>query len=199
MDRRALLATVGTTCFSGCVDSFSAATSDETPTRTDTSTDIDSTPTPWSTVEDCEGYEPVLPADSVHEGVVGGLSLTVDQASLAVGETLTVRLENTSSEEQKSGQKREYVVEQRGPDGWTSIFWAEEPADVGWYPGGVSHLPGQGYVWKLPVTESGLDSAHDFRVCRSIEPGQYRFVYFGVVSDQNDADAIGAQFTVTTP
>ena len=185
MDRRALLATIGTTCFSGCVGSFSAATSDETPARTDTSTDP--TPTPWSTVDGCAGYGPVQPVESVEDGTVGGFSLTVDADRVAVGE-------------QTSGNKREYVVEQRGPDGWTSIFWAEEPADVGWYLGGVSHLPGQGYVWKLPVTESGLDSAHDshdFRVCRPIEPGQYRFVYFGVVSDE--ADAVGAQFTVTAP
>ena len=135
-------------------------------------------------------------------GPLAGFNLTLDQRTIALGDTLTVSLRNVTGNTQTTGNRRKYDVQYRGSNGWHTIFGVEHNSV--WNDIGVGHEPNHGFTWQFPFTRDGLSSlAGHYGVCAPINPGTYRFVYWGITTEQEEKEdyetdyAIGVSFTIT--
>jgi len=111
-------------------------------------------------------------------------ALRVESTEYQRGDTLRVRLHNTSETRQRRGSDGAIFLQMYTQNGWESIDIQLEgndlfgdsrvTADVERFqqPGGVQQ-------WRFPVTESGLPG----RVCPDLQPGRYRVVYTGIDVD----------------
>jgi hypothetical protein len=113
-----------------------------------------------------------------------------------------VSLRNVTDSTQSTGNRRKFDVQYRGSDGWHTIFGKKDDSflnDIG-----IEHEPNQGFTWEFPVTRDGLSSlTGHYGVCTPINPGTYRFVYWGITTEQEKKEdyetdyAIGTSFTVS--
>lgn len=139
----------------------------------------------------------------VESGPLGGVALTLDRETVPVGGSLTARLRNVSDEERVTGNRHKYDVERETAEGWRSVLWRDE--DAGWTDEGIAHGPDEGFTWALTLSREGLASRGDggpaFRACAPVEPGTFRFVYWGIApaaERERDVEyALGREFTVT--
>jgi hypothetical protein len=197
--RRLLRGALGTTALglAGCLDAANGLTADGSPVTSRTTT------TPTTTDDaDCTGYEP-LPGtfDVVEYGTLGDFALSVEPETVATGDEFTVRLRNTADGEAMTGNRRKFDVQRDADDGWTTVYRVE--GRMLWTDEGVVHQSGEGFTWDLSATRDGLAPADSaYRVCDPVQPGSYRFVYWGVTppaeeeSDFETDYAIGAKFEV---
>lgn len=137
-------------------------------------------------------------------GPLAGFNLTTDQQTIALGDTLTVSLQNVTNTTQVTGIRQKYDVQYRDSDGWHTIFGVID--NYAWTDQGISHEPNRGFTWEFPFTRDGLSNIagnNGYGVCAPINSGTYRFVYWGVTTDQEEKEdyetdyAIGTSFTVT--
>lgn len=195
MKRRSVLGATGCLLMtlSGCSSRLSA--SSDTDTRTSSST---ATGTPTAPCE--RELKHITTEWTVETGTLEGFELAVSEESVPLGGTITVRLTNTTDEERNSGIESKYDVQRRTDAGWRSVFRYEGP---GWEDLAVGHDPGEGYRWELTLTEDGLSRPREdelgpaYYVCDPLDPGTYRFLYFGISSPSTKQSALGIQFTVT--
>lgn len=119
---------------------------------------------------------------------------------MATGDEFTVRLRNASDGEAMTGNRRKFDVQRDTGDGWTTVYRVEK--QTFWSDVGVVHEPGEGFAWELSVTPDGLTPPDSpYRVCDPVQPGSYRFVYWGVTPPEEESDfeteyAVGARFEV---
>lgn len=210
LSRRKLLSLTAigfSTALAGC--NQSPASPDTT--ATDTTTTAQQTPaTPQNRdgragpAPSCTGeYTSFTPHWVVEgSGPLAGFDLTTDQHTIALGDTLTVSLRNVTGKTQTTGNRRKYDVQYRDSNGWRTIFGVEHNA--AWTDIGVVHEPNHGFTWQFPFSRDGLSSlAGHYGVCAPITPGTYRFVYWGITTEQEEKEdyetdyAIGTSFTVT--
>lgn len=121
------------------------------------------------------------------------LSLRVDETGHAYGDMLAVRLTNVTDRLVYTGNRAKYTLQTHTGDGWQDVRVAPEDAHFGYTDEAVSHAPGDGFEWRVELTESGLveDTFHDgAEVCPDLETGRYRFAFFGVAGD----GAVAASF-----
>lgn len=140
----------------------------------------------------------------VEPGPMDGFELTTGPQSVSIGGTLDVELSNVASTERTTGPKADYDIQHRAPGGWQSIFRTDQRNYVS---PGISHPPGDGFTWEISMTRRGLTQIDrrwdqtNLYVCEPLEPGTYRFVYWGVAPpvefDTDGEYAIGKEFTVT--
>lgn len=154
----------------------------------------------------CGDYDPIDPGWVVAgRGPLGGFDLTLNRRELDIGDTLTPTLTNVTDREQSTGNRKKYDIQYRGADGWHSIFGTD--GIVPWTDEGVGHQPGTGFTWELTFTQDGLTEAVDhgpaYYVCSPLEPGTYRFVFWGITTDRERREdfetdyALGVPFTVS--
>lgn len=149
----------------------------------------------------CSAGERFSIVDVVETGQLGGFTMAVDPAEVQREDTLTVRMENASEEEQLSGNRRKFTIHRRVNGEWQSVY--TEGEKVGWNDIGIQHEPGEGFTWELPVSKAGFsDAPNHLEACEAVEPGDYRFVYWGVGTEKEEATdweqeyGLGAEFTV---
>lgn len=219
MDRRAMLRlfTAGAgLSLTGCLSTETRSngdTADSTRTSTNTPEDQTHTDTP---VEDGEAsappscpseYTPLEPSWVVEgPGPLGGFDLSLDTREIQRGDTLNATLTNVTNEEHSSGIKQKYDIQYQSESGWHTIFGTEEDYAV-YLDLAIAHPPGEGFSWQLEFTQEGLTDAVDdpvtYHVCTSLDPGTYRFVYWGITTEreaQNDYEtdyALGVPFSVS--
>lgn len=137
-------------------------------------------------------------------GPLGGFDLTLNQHTLTRGATLTASLRNVTDEPQTTGNKQKYDVQYKTSKGWRTIFGLKD--NYIWTDEGVGHKPGHGFTWRFPIAEDGLSTLTDrgnYGVCTPLAPGTYRFVYWGITTEQEAQEdyetdyALGVPFTVT--
>lgn len=155
---------------------------------------------PSTSTQGCAGVEPIEARWTVRTGSLAGFSLTLSDAVVPRGSDLTVALTNTADERRVSGNKQKYDVQRRTDGEWRSIL--SKPRDVVFTDEGISHAPSTGFDWELTISPSGLVTADaPFVVCDELDPGRYRFVYWGLTPKaERDAEteyALGAAFEVT--
>lgn len=180
MKRRAFLATVGALVpLAGC-----AAVTGSNDSETE-----------------CSPEERFTIVDVVETRQLGGFTMAVDPAEVQHGETITVTMENASDEEQLSGNRRKFTIHRRVDGKWQSMY--TEGEHTGWNDIGIQHKPGEGFTWELTVSKSGFSEApNHLQACAAVEPGDYRFVYWGVGTEKEEATdweqeyGLGAEFTV---
>jgi len=137
-------------------------------------------------------------------GPLAGFNLTTDQQTIALGDTLTVSLRNVTGNTQTTGNRRKYDVQYRNSNGWHTIFGKKD--NYFWNDIGIEHQPSQGFTWQFPFSRDGLSNIAEnngYGVCAPINTGTYRFVYWGITTEQEEKEdyetdyAIATSFTVT--
>lgn len=140
----------------------------------------------------------------VREGPLDGFALDLSTDAVPRGGQLTVTLRNVTAGERTTGIKRKYDIERQTDSGWQSIFW--KPKNAYWTDEAIAHSPGEGFTWSFTVTQRGFRAVEGqpaYYVCAPLEPGTYRFVYWGITPEaehQSDAEmdyALGSTFTIT--
>lgn len=202
----------------GCTSSNTTGTPPPTATETERPRETpteSATPTPVETpigsgqagpAPSCGDYEPIDPGWVVAgRGPLGGFDLTLNRRELVRGDTLTPSLTNVTDAEQSTGNRKKYDIQFRGAEGWHSIFGTDGIAP--WTDEAVGHQPGEGFTWELTVTQDGLTEAVDhgpaYYVCSPLEPGTYRFVFWGITTERERREdfetdyALGVPFTVS--
>jgi len=130
----------------------------------------------------------------VSQGTAGGFEVTADPPTLSLGDCVTFRLTNTGDESQVTGTKQTYDIHRKTAEGWRSVLFTNRR---GYNSLGIRHEPGEGFVWKRRFSQAGLSRDSEYRgirACEPLEPGTYRFVYWG---GAGHFDAIAAEFEVT--
>jgi hypothetical protein len=148
-----------------------------------------------------EGYESLNPWWIVEDpGPLAGFELRLDRESYAVGDELVAKLRNITKEKQETGNKYTYDIQYEGADGWHTIIGTREDDEFGWDEVGYLFPPGNGWTWRLTLTQPGVwdgwdgeGSGQGYFACQPLTSGNYRFVYWGVGESE---DAIGIPFTV---
>ena len=97
------------------------------------------------------------------------------------GETVQIRLTNVSARPIGVGNRHKYAFEVQTADGWVDVRGDDD--GVFEYTDELIRLsPGEGLEWSIELTESGVVADHpqsSARVCPSLQPGRYRFVFWG--------------------
>lgn len=97
------------------------------------------------------------------------------------GDPFHVEMTNVSSRPVGVGNHGKYALEVETEDGWTDV----RGSDTGRFEYTdelLSMRPGDVVEWPFTTDEEGLVADHpndDLRVCPDLEPGRYRFVFFG--------------------
>lgn len=183
MNRRAYLTMMST----GVVSLAGCATSADS--RTTTSPSV-------STSSECTTDKQRLSFDfekdyNLAYDSISGFTLTAQPETVAIGDTLTIRLVNTTDKTLTTSNRRHYTIQKRVAGGWKHIFWAAD--ELPYFSGLVSHKPDKGLMWSWSVTEDGL-STERYHVCDALTIGTYRFVFFGVGKlEQGDTTNGGEQ------
>ncbi|SEH42259.1 hypothetical protein SAMN05192561_101879 [Halopenitus malekzadehii] len=104
------------------------------------------------------------------------------------GETVAIDLVNVAGRTLSTGNRHKYALEVRTTDGWTDVRGARgDPARFEYTDEAIGHPPGEGFEWSFDLTEEGLLEGHPLAdrltVCPDLQPGRYRFVYWGVPTD----------------
>jgi len=117
---------------------------------------------------------------------------------------LTVSLRNVTSKTLYTGNIGKYDVQYRTEDGWHTTFGKKD--HVYWTDEAIEHEPRQGFTWQFPFTHDGISQVVDnpgYGTCTELEAGTYRFVYWGITTEQEENEdyetdyALGVPFTVT--
>lgn len=149
--------------------------------------------------QDLNRYEPNWEANGPEPRL--GFELSLEKQIIEMGDTLVANVTNVTSETQNISDKGRFDIQYHGRDRWASIFDIkfDTPAytlDLDTYD------PGAGIEYRLPFTQSGLmnpiDRSPTLYRCSALEPGNYRFVYFGLIREnQQDGPDPGIKIPFT--
>lgn len=144
---------------------------------------------PVGTVPDCpEPYKSLEPFWVVAgSGPIGGFELRLNRNRYSVGDILEANLVNRTSKSQPTGGKDRVDIIYKGEEGWHTIFGSIE-GNPDWLAERILHKPGGVFNWKVTLTQEGLSEGNslngDYHACQQIKPGQYRFVYWGIIQEK---------------
>ncbi|MFP8958755.1 hypothetical protein ACLI4Y_18785 [Natrialbaceae archaeon A-CW3] len=127
------------------------------------------------------GVTRMSPVEDVTWGDGDRFSMRVDRLIVDRGESVTIRMINTTNEEQGTGNAQKFGLEVYTGAGWQDVRVYED--EDGYGPGytdeGYMHPPGTGFDWTLEMTTDDLDTGHPrLEVCPKLPAGRYRFVYW---------------------
>lgn len=143
----------------------------------------------------------------------GTFELVADPETVALSEELSVTLrfvgDDGDEDGAMTGNDEKFTVERETDDGWTSIY--RLPEYYGWNDIGITKPdlspPATWFEWSFELTRERMEHSTElntpYAVCDPLEPGTYRFVYWGVTtpaereSDWETEYAIGVEFQVT--
>jgi len=125
----------------------------------------------------------------------GGFELTATTETVTLGDEITFSLRNVGTERESVGTIYKYTFQRRESGDWMPVY---HTPDSGWIDGVNAIRPGGGYDWPFTFDRDGLERENpgnaDHYVCSPLEPGTYRFLYWGV-----GEAAIATRFTVEPP
>jgi hypothetical protein len=189
----------GTTATS-TTTSGTSATETTRATRTTVEPTVDTlAETPPEVEADCgDDLPPVEFADGEsYPSAADGVELTVSDDTVAIGDDVTFALKHIGERELELGQKYQYNI-LRASDGgdWEPVYRIAELTT--WTALGIRVAPGGGYEWPFTFTRDGLERKNGkanppYVVCSPLEPGTYRFAFFGMVDDET----LAVEFEVT--
>lgn len=110
-------------------------------------------------------------------------ALRVDERAYELGDTVTITLTNVSDTFLTTGTEAKYSLEIETAEGWQDVRGTRSEDPVPYTDLGYEHPPGEGFEWRLELTDDGLLRGHENQdrldVCPSLQPGRYRFVQWG--------------------
>ena len=99
------------------------------------------------------------------------------------GDDLRIEMTNVSNREIYVGNHGKYNLEVYTEAGWTEIRGGDDGSRFEYTDELITHLPGDGHEWAFTMSEEGLVAggphADVLRVCPDLQPGRYRFVFWG--------------------
>lgn len=139
--------------------------------------------------------------DVVETDQLGGFTMTANPGAVNHGNTVTIRMMNATSSDQYTGNRRKFTIHEPTADGWQSVYAHSEHV---WNDIGIEHPPGEGFTWEIGASQSGFsDAPNGLSACSSVGPGTYRFVYWGLATDEEEASdwekeyGLGVEFSVS--
>ncbi|ERH13429.1 MAG: hypothetical protein J07HB67_02468 [halophilic archaeon J07HB67] len=113
------------------------------------------------------------------------------------GGRVVVTLENTSQQVALTGNRGKFDLQTAVDDSWESVV--ERPDGEYWTDEAITHAPGEGFEWRLglgPGLTLDDETRPSYVVCEPLDPGVYRFVYWGVIGETDDGRerAVATQF-----
>lgn len=170
----------------------------QTTSPTDSATETPPTTTSGEsrtqTVSRCgELYDASVPVTATTSEI---FELSILTETVPYGGQLTVTLENTTETDQFTGIKSRLDIRRKERESWESVLYTDEyPV---WRDIPVRHAPGEGFEWNVDIGP-GIDFADridpSFQACEAVEPGVYRFLYWGITRQPQGTNyALGAQF-----
>ncbi|WP_096391528.1 hypothetical protein [Halopenitus persicus] len=101
------------------------------------------------------------------------------------GASVSIELVNVAGRTLSTGNRHKYALQVRTSEGWTDVRGARgDPARFEYTDEAVGHPPGEGFEWSIELTEDGIVEGHPLAdrltVCPDLQPGRYRFAYWGV-------------------
>lgn len=117
-----------------------------------------------------------------------GFVIDADQTTVSRGDPIEITLENVDDEPRGTGTERLFVLQRHVDGQWQTVTGAPE-GRTGWNATLVVHDPGDGYTWTVTMSEDAF-STGGYDVCGSLLPGEYRFVYHGLVEPGEYEDTI---------
>ncbi|WP_200531126.1 hypothetical protein [Halorubrum sp. LN27] len=110
------------------------------------------------------------------------------------GDDVRIELTNVSAREEYVGNHGKYNVEVLTEDGWMDVRGGDDD-QFGYTDEAIAHRPGETVAWEFELTESGLVADENqpggLRVCPDLQPGRYRFVFFGAADVAAAFDYVG--------
>jgi hypothetical protein len=135
-------------------------------------------------------------ASDAYPSTSSGIELTVSDQTVAIGDDVTFSLRNVGDEEKLLGQLYKYNILREADGGdWEPVYRIAELTT--WTDLGILVAPGGGYDWPFTFTSDGLErkngrSNPPYVVCSPLDPGTYRFAFFGAV----DGETLAVEFDV---
>jgi hypothetical protein len=125
-----------------------------------------------------------IPEDHrIEWGSVEPLKLRISDLSANYGDTVRINLTNTASDPVGTGNRRKFIFELYTAAGWQPMRGTTRDSPLVYTDEGVTHQPGDGFSWELPLTETSLEQVgKDLQVCPELVSGRYRFVYWGLIN-----------------
>ncbi|MFP9191170.1 hypothetical protein ACLI4Q_05830 [Natrialbaceae archaeon A-CW1-1] len=128
-----------------------------------------------------EGVARMSPVEDVSWGDDDRFSMRVDRRTVDRGESVTIRMVNSTNEEQTTGNAQKFGFEVYTDAGWQDVRVYDD--ENGYGPGytdeGYMHQPGTGFDWTLEMATDEFDTGHPrLEVCPDLPAGRYRFVYW---------------------
>jgi hypothetical protein len=121
--------------------------------------------------------------------------LTATTETITIGDEITFSLRNVGTERNSVGTIYKYTFQRREGDEWVPVYYTP---NSGWIDDVNAVRSGGGYDWAFTFNQEGLERENpgnaDHYVCTPLEPGTYRFLYWGV-----GEEAIATRFTVEAP
>ncbi|SDR43749.1 hypothetical protein SAMN04489842_4002 [Natronobacterium texcoconense] len=179
MNRRQFLASATIVCLSGCQSIL--ASGEISPSR-----EPETVPSPLNC--DDNEFDRLSNRGPGEVGDAGPFSLRINDTSFRYGDTAKITLRNTSLTSEYTATRDHYNILVYTDAGWEEVRGITE-GYMDYTDVERSHRPGNVYEWTLELTDNGLvDDNAELEVCPALQPGRYRFVYFGVT------DSIAVEF-----
>ena len=115
----------------------------------------------------------------------GGFVVSASPDTVEIGEKITFRLKNETNEVKETGGSAQFNIEKKRDEAWNGIFTEGGPFDAAL----TMHESGDGFDWTLMFSENRIEGTRK-PLCGSLEPGTYRFVYFGISVEEIDPIAV---------
>lgn len=112
------------------------------------------------------------------------LALRIGATEYEYGDTARIRLTNVADRTVNTGNSDKYNLQTYTESGWRDVRVGDEDRFFDYTDEAIGHYPGEGFEWSIELTESAVAAAaaHDHvEVCPDLEPGRYRFVYWGAI------------------
>ena len=108
-----------------------------------------------------------------------------DSLSFERGEEIAFQLVNVSKHSRTTGNEHKYSFQLQTEAGWEEIRGTvDDSYGIAYNDIGFRQPPGEGFEWSFELTERGLLAGHphedDLTICPDLQPGRYRFVYWGI-------------------
>lgn len=120
----------------------------------------------------------------------GGFHLSAEPNSLGLGDKITVQLEYTGDKSGETSVKDLYIIQRRNNGKWNDLFCVKEGPM--WTAQAIIHSQESGgFQWEFEASKDGFSK--NYPVCTPVRPGEYRFVYWGMIENKS----IAVRFEIT--
>jgi len=108
--------------------------------------------------------------------------LRVNSQSIRYGQTVRIRLRNSSNKKQSRGTENKHNIQIKTSAGWQEIRVRESPQYEARSSEAIIHQPGEEYIWEFKVREdtTPMTGRNGVHVCPDLQAARYRFIVYSI-------------------